>query len=128
MLRPLLFWPAFCVLLALMQGWLMPAIRRTPPGEEAKRQAFALHVVGTLAYFLPWALTPTALSLVLACAARLLFDPVLNAAAGSPLFYVGRTAFSDRLLRKLAGNSAPLLSAALRVLALAGVAIWLTYA
>lgn len=114
----LLFWPAFCILFALMQGLLMPAIRRTPPGTEANRQAFALHWVGTIAYFLPVWLNPSLLAIGVAFAARvLLFDVVLNLGAGRPAFEVGQTAAWDKLLRRLAPKHPERLSAGIRIAA-----------
>jgi hypothetical protein len=98
-----IFWSFFCLLNAWMQGRIMPAIRRTPPGDEAKEQATALHVVGTLAYFFPLLLTlPLFLfSALVALAARVaLFDVTLNTAARRPAFEVGQTAATDKLLRK----------------------------
>jgi hypothetical protein len=96
-----LYWLLAVVLMAWAQGWLMPAIRRTPPGPEAKRQAIALHYVLFALYLLPIALVPaTWLAAVLS--RLLLFDPVLNLAAGYPPFAVGQTAASDRALQWLA--------------------------
>lgn len=124
----LLFWPALCIALAGGQGWLLPAIRRTPPGTtEANQQAMALHWLPSAAYFLPLFLCPASVALwqwgLLAFAVRVaLFDPVLNYFAGKPLFYVGFTAQSDKLLRTLAGSRATILSAVLRVVAVLGVA------
>ena len=96
-----LYWPAAAV--------LMPAIRRTPPGTEAKRQAFALHWLLTVLYFLPLllvlCLAPHHVithGIIAGLARLLLFDPVLNLAAGDPAFAVGRTAASDRALQWLA--------------------------
>ena len=130
----LLFWPALCIALAGGQGWLLPAIRRTPPGTtEANQQALALHWLPSAAYFLPLFLCPASVALwqwgLLAFAVRVaLFDPVLNYFAGKPLFYVGFTAHTDRLLRTLAGSRADMLSAGLRVVALlAGGAVLLVY-
>lgn len=101
-----LYWPAAVVLLAWAQGWLMPAIRRTPPGAEARRQDKALHWLFTAAYFLPLVLSTTSEMLrqaLWALASRLLlFDPVLNLAAGDKVFAVGQTAASDRAVRWLA--------------------------
>jgi hypothetical protein len=96
-----LYWPAAAGLMAYGQGVLMPAIRRTPPGPEAKRQAFALHWLLALAYFLPVVLAPA--SWLTAVLARLLlFDPALNLGAGDKLFAVGQTAASDRAMQWLA--------------------------
>ena len=110
-MRAELYWPAAVLLMAAAQGLLMPAIRRTPPGPEAKRQAFALHVLLTVLYFLPIALvialdcvTPFN-AIAAAIAARLLlFDPVLNLAAGDAAFAVGQTAATDRALQWLAAR------------------------
>ncbi|NVO30287.1 hypothetical protein [Hymenobacter lapidiphilus] len=120
----LLFWPAFTALFAWMQGALMPAIRSTPPGPEAKRHDFALHFVGTAAYLLPLVLTLLLPSLwphlLAALLSRvLLFDVVLNTAAGDAPFAVGRTARTDKLLRKLSPKNPERLSALIRVAALA---------
>jgi len=98
-----LYWPAAAALMAWAQGLLMPAIRRTPPGGEARRQAFALHWLLTGAYFLPLVLAPSLLGGGVALAARLLlFDPALNLAAGDRPFAVGQTAASDRALQWVA--------------------------
>ena len=106
-----LYWPAAVLLLAWAQGLLLPAIRRTPPGPEAKRQAFALHVLLTVLYFLPlllvlW-LAPHLIitsSIIAGLARLLLFDPVLNLAAGDKPFAVGQTAATDRALQWLAAR------------------------
>jgi hypothetical protein len=98
-----LYWPAAVLLMAVGQGLLLPAIRRTPPGSEAKRQSFALHWVLTAVYFLPLVLAPgTWLEAVLS--RLLLFDPALNLASGAKAFAVGTTALTDRALRKLAAR------------------------
>lgn len=103
------YWPAAVLLMAWAQGLLMPAIRLTPPGAEAKRQAFALHGLLTAAYFLPLVgvlcLAPhhsITHGIIAVLARLLLFDPVLNLAAGDKAFAVGRTAASDRALQWLA--------------------------
>lgn len=120
----LIFWPVFVVLIAAAQGILMPAIRRTPPGEEARNQSLALHLLLGAAYFLPLLLAPSWLGLAYALAVRLaLFDPPLNYYAGTSLFYVGQTAGFDKLLRKLSPAHPERLSAALRLVALAGAAL-----
>lgn len=120
----LAYWPAAVLLMAWAQGLLMPAIRRTPPGPEAKRQAFGLHWLLTVLYFLPLLLAPSWLGLTYALAVRLaLFDPPLNYFAGTSLFYVGQTAGFDKLLRKLSPAHPERLSALLRVVALAGAAL-----
>jgi hypothetical protein len=98
-----LYWPAAVLLMAVGQGLLLPAIRRTPPGAEAKRQAFALHIVLTAVYFLPLVLAPgTWLEAVLS--RLLLFDPALNLASGGKAFAVGATAFTDRVVHWLAAR------------------------
>ena len=103
----LLFWPALAVALALLQGPLLPAIRRTPPGAEANAQRRALHGWGLLSYALPLALAPWLplpwwAWLGGAVGGRLLFDPILNVSSGRPAGYVGQTAATDQLLRRLA--------------------------
>ena len=101
----LLYWPAAVLLMAWAQGKLLPAIRRTPPGREAQLQALALHYVLGVGYLLPLTLAPTLLGGGVALASRLLlFDPVLNYAAGEPAFAVGATALTDRALRWLAAR------------------------
>lgn len=99
----LIYWPAAIVLLAWAQGWLMPAIKRTPPGPEAKQQDVALHGLLTAAYFLALVFQPSAW-LVAMLSRLLLFDPVLNLAAGDKVFAVGSTARTDKALRWLAGK------------------------
>ena len=124
---PYAYWPAAVLLMAWLQGWLLPAIRRTPPGAEAGRQSFALHWVGSAAYYLPWLLTPTLPLLACAAIARLaLFDPLLNAFSSRAMFYVGQTAATDKLLRKVAGGRAEALSAVLRLVAVGalGLGFW----
>jgi hypothetical protein len=103
-----------------MQGRVMPAIRRTPPGEEASEQDNALHKVGTLAYFLPVALTPALwlpAGLIALASRAALFDVVLNKAARRPAFEVGQTAATDRFLRRLSPTHPERLSAILRIVA-----------
>jgi hypothetical protein len=98
-----LYWPAAVLLMAVGQGLLIPAIRRTPPGPEAKRQAFALHWVLTAVYFLPLVLVPgTWLEAVLS--RLLLFDPAINLASGAKTFAVGATALIDKMLRQAAAR------------------------
>jgi hypothetical protein len=98
-----IYWPAAVLLMAVGQGLLLPAIRRTPPGPEAKWQSFALHYVLTAVYFLPLVLVPgTWLEAVLS--RLLLFDPALNLASGAKTFAVGATALTDRALRELAAR------------------------
>jgi hypothetical protein len=95
------YWLPAASLMAYAQGVLMPAIRRTPPGAEARRQAFALHWLLTAVYFLPVMLVPA--TWLLAVLARvLLFDPLLNLGAGDTVFAIGKTALSDRGTRWLA--------------------------
>jgi hypothetical protein len=103
------YWMPAAGLMAYAQGLLMPAIRRTPPGAEAKRQAFALHWLLTAVYFLPLVvvlcLAPhhvTRATIIAVLARMLLFDPLLNLGAGAKLFAVGQTAASDKMLRRLA--------------------------
>ncbi len=100
---PYALWPALAAGSALMQGLVLPAIKRTPPGPEAQRQHIGLHWVGLLVYGLPWLFAPTWPLLADAALSRaLLFDPVLQATQGLPLFGVGYTALTDKLLRKVA--------------------------
>lgn len=129
------YWPAAAALMAYAQGQLMPAIRRTPPGAEAKRQARALHVLLTVAYFLPLVivlcLAPhhiTRAAIIAVLARLLLFDPALNLGAGDKLFTVGQTAASDRALQWLATKlswPAVRVRAVLWVVCLVAAAWWL---
>jgi hypothetical protein len=131
MVYSIIFWFAACFLVAFPQGRLMPAIRRTPPGPEAKRQDTALHLWLLLAYFAPLALRPTWIDLGAALLVRAIaFDMFLNLGEGTPLFAVGSTATTDKLLRKIAPTNPERLSAILRVgaaflLACAAVALTL---
>jgi hypothetical protein len=104
----LLYWPLAIVLQAWATGWLIPAIRRTPPGAEAKRQDVALHIMLAASYVLPLLLLTqldlpgklvAAHALVAGGARLLLFDPVLNLAAGDIVFAVGSTAKTDQTIR-----------------------------
>lgn len=98
-----LYWPVAVALMALGQGLLLPAIKRTPPGSEARRQGLALHYVLVASYYLPLALGPSWLALGVATVSRLLlFDVVLNTAAGVAPFHVGNSALADRLLQRVA--------------------------
>jgi hypothetical protein len=99
---PYFYWPVAVVLLGLAQGLLMPAIRRTPPGDEAKRQDLALHWLLTGCYFLALLLAP-ATWLVALLSRLVFFDPALNLGAGDAVFAVGSTARFDKALRWLAG-------------------------
>lgn len=99
----LFYWPVAVLLMAAGQGLLLPAIRRTVPGPEAKRQSFALHYLLVGAYFLPLVLAPTTW-LVAILSRLLLFDPVLNLADVQPAFAVGNTALTDRALRWVAAR------------------------
>lgn len=122
---PLLFWPLLAAAQALSQGALLPAIRRTPPGPEADAQASALHGWGTVAYglpmvLIPWLPLPWVAWVGAAFLSRaLVFDPVLNKAAGRPVFEVGQTAWSDKLLRRIAPARPERLRAALWLLCVA---------
>jgi hypothetical protein len=133
MVLQLIFWPVFVLLIASAQGLIMPAIRRTPPGQEAAHQGLALHELLGVAYFMPLLLAPSWMGACYAIAVRLaLFDPPLNYFAGTSLFYVGQTAGFDKLLRKLSPAHPERLSALLRVVALAaallvGVLLFLHY-
>ena len=95
----LAFWVVATSLSGIAQGWLLPAIRRTPPdGPEARRQGWALHGLLLASWACPLALAPGSWPAALAARA-VLFDPLLSLAAGDPLFGVGQTALSDRALR-----------------------------
>ena len=98
-----LYWPVAVVLMAAGQGLLLPAIRRTPPGSEARRQGLALHYVLVGSYYLALVLAPA--TWVAAVGARLLlFDLTLNLASGEEPFRVGSTALADRGLQWVAGR------------------------
>lgn len=130
MLLTVAFWLAFTVLMALMQGLLLPTLRLTPPGKEADTHDLALHKVGLVAYFLPVALTLTWGAFVIAALTRFaLFDAVANAASGTQLFYVGNTAKSDKFLRWVSGKTGvpvTYLSAVLKGIALC-VLMWIIW-
>ena len=128
----LLFWPVFLALFASGQGLIMAAIRRTPPGDEAQQQAFALHWLFTAVYFLPFFLKPQAVPLLLWMVVGfglrvIAFDVVLNYFSGYPAFAVGSTAATDRLIRKLAPVNPARLNAIIKAaasLCLAAAALW----
>lgn len=110
MLLTVAFWLAFTGLFAYGQGLLMPAIKRTEPGAEAKRQAFALHwvfgAVWALPILLAWHYTHRWELAAIAVLVRVaFFDVLLNKAEGSFPFAVGNTAKSDRLLRWISGKT-----------------------
>ena len=85
------------------QGLLLPAIRLTPPGSEARRQALALHYILVASYYLALVWQPS--TWPYAVGARLLFfDLVINATSGKPLFFVGSTAGADRAIQWLASK------------------------
>ena len=118
----LLFWVVNCGLTAFVQGRILPAVRRTPYGTiEQKEQDIALHYVGGFLYFWPLLFTPNWLALTVALGLRvLLFDVVLNKAAGDAPFNVGKTARTDKMLRKIAvlvNLPASYISALIRLLA-----------
>jgi hypothetical protein len=102
----ILYWPVAVALMALGQGLLLPAIKRTAPGSEARRQGLALHYVLVLSYYLPLTLlgVSSLLSgvLVATVSRLLLFDVVLNTAAGVAPFHVGNSAAADQLLQRVA--------------------------
>lgn len=95
------YWPVAIGLMALGQGWLPPAIKRTPQGSEARRQGIALHYVLVASYYWPLVLTPA--TWLLAIGSRLLlFNVILNTAANIPAFHAGDTALADKLLQRVA--------------------------
>lgn len=129
--QTLLFWLVFTAALAIPQGLLMPVFRLfAPESREAKTIDFALHKLLTVAYFLPVAWMWNWQALVIALVVRFAaFDPLVNWAAKDPIFYVGSTANTDKILRKTAallGIPATVLSAILRVLGFVvlAVAMW----
>lgn len=97
---PYLYWPLAIVLMGWGQGWLINAVRRTPPGSEARKQALALHYVLVAYYYLALVFAPAAW-LVAVGARLLLFDLSLNVASGAAPFHVGDTALADKLLQRL---------------------------
>ena len=98
-----LFWPIFTALLAVGQGLLLPTLRLTPPGDEAKRQAFALHWLLLAGWAWPLWLLPGSWPVAAACRA-LLFDVLINVASGKPAFYVGKTAATDKAMQAVAAR------------------------
>lgn len=121
------FFLAFTYLMAWGQGWLMPALRLTPDNTRASdRQKFALHWILGAVWFLP--VLPFVFyfrswePLAIAGLVRfILFDPVLNYHEGNPetpVFAVGESANTDKLIRWLAGifgRSPSVVSAILRI-------------
>lgn len=123
----LLIWLATAGCCAIGQGLLLPAIRRTPSGDEASRQARALHFWLLLAYALPVLLAPASWPAML-LARALAFDPVISVTQGLPLLNVGTTAKTDRLIRWIAHvvHLSPEWVSGLLRLVVAGLAIaWL---
>jgi len=101
-----LFWVAFTALFALMQGFLIPALRRTPLGKEANLHDFALHKLGFIVWIMPVLFLPNWLHLVVALVVRVVFfDIALNIGAGDPVFYVGKTAKTDKVLQSIAAKT-----------------------
>jgi hypothetical protein len=115
-----LFWIAFTALFALMQGFLIPTLRRTPPSKEAKLHDLALHKIGFIVWLLPVLFIPVWWHLGIALLVRVVFfDIALNIGAGDPVFNVGRTAKTDKLLQKIAsffGITPDTLSAVIKML------------
>jgi hypothetical protein len=101
-----LFWVAFTALFALMQGFLIPTLRRTPPGKEAQLHDFALHKLGFIVWLMPVLFLPNLLHLVIALLVRVIFfDIALNIGAGDPVFNVGKTAKTDKVLQSIAAKT-----------------------
>lgn len=124
-----LFWVATVLVMAWAQADIIPALRQyVPPASgEATKASRALHVGLTVVYCLPLALAPW-LPVVwwkwglAAGLARLWFDPALNVFGGVSALYLGQTAGTDKLLRKLSPSRPELVGLVLRVgLFLAGI-------
>lgn len=120
---------AYVLLDAVLQGRLTLRNRKFVPMSEQKGINLDLHVISPALYVLyiysvadlDWRLWLLAVVLRLG-----LFDPILNKVKGDPLFAVGSSALTDRLLRKLAGVRASWLSGAVRVAAVAAAALLLS--
>lgn len=119
----------YVLLDAVLQGRLTLRNRQYVPPSEQKGINLDLHVLSPALYALytyavadlDWRLWLLALALRLG-----LFDPVLNLVKGDPLFAVGSSALTDKLLQKLAGARASWLSGAVRLAAVAAAALLLS--
>ncbi|WP_046245029.1 hypothetical protein [Hymenobacter terrenus] len=120
------FWLVTTVMMAVSQGKLLPAIKRTAPSAEARHQAFALHYLLVFVWLAPAVFVPD--SLLYALTIRLaLFDVVLNVTSGPAAFSVGQTALTDKAINWLAGQlhlEPSRFSALSRLLVLTGVVLW----
>lgn len=132
MFPALAFWLAFTGLMAWGQGKLMPTLKTVPPNtHEASRNNFALHWVLGAAWALfglpIWYYSQRWELAVMGVLVRIaIFDIVLNAAEGSPLFAVGGEANTDKILRAIAaffGWNVQVLSAVFKALALLVLAV-----
>lgn len=109
-----------------MHGLLIPTLRRTGNAAMAKVHDCALHRVGLAAWFLPVALEPSWLGLLIAFSVRFaLFDVVANIAAGDPVFHVGKTAKTDKALQWVGAKLRLPVEVLAAVLKLAGIAFLL---
>ena len=118
---------AFVAVDATVQGGVTLRNRRYVPLAEQTAVNTDLHLLSPLLYTLLllalWLLAGWVWPVAGVLLRVGLFDVILNARRGDPLFFVGYTARTDQLLRTLAGRRAMLLSAGLRLVALAGVAL-----
>lgn len=120
---------AYVLLDAVLQGRLTLRNRRYVPMSEQKAINLDLHIISPTLFVLytyavaglDWRLWLLALVLRLG-----LLDPVMNKVKGDPLFAVGSSALTDRLLRTLAGARASWLSGAVRLAAVAVAALLLS--
>ena len=114
---------AFVAIDGWVQGGITARNRLYVPPSEQPAINRDLHLLAPLLYTLLllalWLLAGWQWAVVGALLRVGLFDIILNLRKGDPLFFVGYTAHTDRLLRTLAGSRADILSAGLRVVALA---------
>ena len=114
---------AFVAIDATVQGGITLRNRLYVPPSEQPAINRDLHLLAPLLYTLLllalWLLAGWQWAAAGALLRVGLFDPIMNLRKHDPLFSVGYTAQLDRLLRTLAGSRADILSAGLRVLALA---------
>jgi len=103
-----------------MQGFLIPTLRRTPPGKEANLHDFAMHKLGFIVWLMPVLFLPNLLHLAIALVVRIVFfDIALNIGAGDPVFNVGNTAKTDKIIQSIAprlGGTAASFSAGIKLL------------
>lgn len=100
-----LFWIFNAAAWGLAHGLLIPSLREyvPPTGWRARQVDYGLHYAGLVGYLLPLLLVPTSWPAAV-FARALVFDLVLNRAAGRAWLEVGQTAITDRVLQAVAGR------------------------